>query len=382
VTRAATIGGAADTHYSVKVHSDLAALSGSQVALFRAAGRESLFHTLPWYRNFLQSGIVPGERMRAYAVDGADGEARALLLMQHEETGGGLLRGRTLSGMANYYSSLFGPVVDPATTDLEPVLDALAARLARDDVPWDTVDLHPMSRESPAYEGMMAALSRAGFAAHRYFCFGNWYLPVNGQSYEAWLNTRTSRLSKTGRRTRRTLGAGQHFRFELFTSPGEVERGIADYETVYHSSWKIPEPHPQFVAGLMRTCAEQGWLRLGIGYYDGQPAAAQIWIVVEGIASIFKMAYDERFSKYSIGTAVSLTLMEHAIETDKVHTVDYLSGDDAYKRDWMTDRRERWGIVAYNLRTPQGLLAAAKQKAGGVVKRVRSLVRPGATKAS
>ena len=41
--------------------------------------------------------------------------------------------------------------------------------------------------------------------------------------------------------------------------------------------------------------------------------------------------------------------MEHVIDTDKVHDVDYLTGDDAYKKDWMPDRRERWGIAVFNL---------------------------------
>ena len=54
---------------------------------------------------------------------------------------------------------------------------------------------------------------------------------------------------------------------------------------------------------------------------------------------------------------------------DKVKFVDYLSGDDAYKRDWMSHRRERWGILAFNLRTPRGAIAAARHVGARAVKR-------------
>jgi CelD/BcsL family acetyltransferase involved in cellulose biosynthesis len=127
--------------------------------------------------------------------------------------------------------------------------------------------------------------------------------------------------------------------------------------------------------GLMRTCAQQGWLRLGIAYLDGVPAAAQLWVVVAGTASIYKMAYDERFAKESVGTVLSSLLMEYVIDVDKVKTVDYLSGDDAYKRDWMSHRRERWGIMAFNLHTTHGVLAAARHVGGRAAKRALGAFR-------
>ena len=92
-------------------------------------------------------------------------------------------------------------------------------------------------------------------------------------------------------------------------------------------------------------------------------------MVVDSAASIYKMAYDERFAKESVGTVLSGLLMEHVIEVDKVKVVDYLSGDDAYKRDWMSHRRERWGIMAFNLRTPRGVLAAARHVGARAAKR-------------
>jgi len=48
--------------------------------------------------------------------------------------------------------------------------------------------------------------------------------------------------------------------------------------------------------------------------------------------------------------------MRYVIDIDKVACVDYLSGDDAYKKEWMSHRRERWGIMIFNWRTWKGCL--------------------------
>jgi hypothetical protein len=59
-----------------------------------------------------------------------------------------------------------------------------------------------------------------------------------------------------------------------------------------------------------------------------------------------------------------------------VAEVDYLIGDDAYKQDWMSHRRERWGIVAYNPRTLFGLAGALKQMLGGCRRKLLTYFKP------
>ena len=95
----------------------------------------------------------------------------------------------------------------------------------------------------------------------------------------------------------------------------------------YAASWKTPEASTLFVPGLIRSCAHRGWLRLGIARLGDLPIAAQIWIVANGKADIYKLAYDERHKNYAAGTILSALLMQHAIDKDKVSEVDYLIGD-------------------------------------------------------
>ena len=62
----------------------------------------------------------------------------------------------------------------------------------------------------------------------------------------------------------------------------------------------------------------------------------------------------------SVGSVLTAAMMEHAMDIDKVKEVDYLSGDDAYKADWMACRRERTGLIAIDLRKSKGRVLAAK----------------------
>jgi hypothetical protein len=56
--------------------------------------------------------------------------------------------------------------------------------------------------------------------------------------------------------------------------------------------------------------------------------------------------------------------MQHVIDADRVRIVDYLSGDDEYKKTWMSHRREFWGLVAFNPRSVPGLAQIVRHVGG------------------
>ncbi len=145
---------------------------------------------------------------------------------------------------------------------------------------------------------------------------------------------------------------------------------MAAYKQVYARSWKQPEPYPDFMPGLIRLAAGRGWLRLGVAYKGTIPLAAQVWVVSYGKASIFKLAYDENFKSVSAGSLLTAELMRHVLDVDRVHEVDYLTGDDSYKSDWMKHRRERWGLKVFNPRSLDGLLQATRHLGGACVRRL------------
>ena len=336
-------------------------------SLFEQAGKASgVFLSQQWFHNLAATASQAKESLRIYGAS-SDGRPTVLLPLCHN-TQDNPLRPRILRAHANFYTSFFSPLAagwdQSSRQSLESVIQAIAAETPR----WDIIDLHPMAPDSAPYQDLRQALRRAGMAVQEYFCFGNWYLEVAGRSYREYFDGLPGKLRSTIQRKTRQLEKSGRARIEILTDTKETEQAIAAWEQVYRSSWKQPEAYPGFMPGLIRTCAREGWLRLGLLHIDGKPAAAQLWIVCHGTASIYKLAYDEKFAACSPGTVLTAHMMQHAIDVDRVREVDYLTGDDAYKRDWMSHRRERHGIMAFNLRTAQGMLAAGRHIGGRAAK--------------
>ena len=278
-----------------------------------------------------------------------------------------------VGALANYYTTLYAPAMedDLRAEDLLPLM--LALRRGHRGTP--AYRFWPMDPHSREFQLLRDALRLAGLRPHEYFAFGNWYLQVDGD-WPAYLKNRSGQLRSTIKRMTKRLAAEDNGRLEIIRDTADVERGIAAYEAVYGASWKVPEPYVEFIPGLIRLCAERGWLRLGLAWIGDKPIAAQLWIVNAGRAHIYKVAYDEAFKAIAPGTLVTALLLEEAIERDRVTEVDYLIGDDAYKKTWMSHRRERFGLVAYDPATPRGLFGLLRQAAGNAWRRLRALRPP------
>lgn len=363
----------------VRVYSGLDQLHQSFLNLFEEAGRQSIFLTLPWFQNFIQTAMAPEDRARIYAAStpGEQESAAGMLLMRSSKNSNSIVSSRKLEALANYYSSFYAPQLAVSTGESRETLWALIVAIAEEKPRWDVVEIKPLDVQSQEFPELVEAFRAGGFIVQTFFSFGNWYLPVNGRSFAQYLESLPSALKNTVSRKRKKLERVGRTNIEIVCGGPGLEAAIDAYMKVYLASWKQPEPYPQFVPGLIRMCAAMGTLRLGIIYVEGAPAAAQLWIVHHGNALIYKLAYDEHFGELSVGTILSAALFQHVLDVDKVAEVDYLSGDDTYKKDWMSHRRERWGILALNSRTPRGVLAIARHVGGRAVKdAAMSLAKP------
>jgi Acetyltransferase (GNAT) domain len=279
--------------------------------------------------------------------------------------------GHALYSLSNYYSALYGPVMSSGHGVHEVDWSAWARWMA-DQEGSAVIQLMPLAEDGPFLHAAQAALCDRSYLTDRFFCFGNWYLPWgDGQDAHAYWQGRPSRLRHTVERAERRLARSHDWRVDIVQGPGDaLTHGIAAYQSVYAGSWKEPEPNPAFMPSLMQMAAHQGSLRLGMLWLDGQVVAAQVWFVHEGVAHIFKLAYLPGHEKLSLGSVLTAALMRHVIDVDGVREVDFGSGDDDYKRDWMSHRRERLGLVAFHVRRPAGLWAAARHVGGRRLRRV------------
>ena len=140
-------------------------------------------------------------------------------------------------------------------------------------------------------------------------CSNNWYLLLNGRTFNQYLATRPSRLVSTIKRRRRKLEAQHSVRVTIDVTPERVR----DFIMVYELSWKRPEPYPDFIPTLATTCARLGVLRLGVLDVDGVPAAAQLWITTGRKSVIYKLAYDDAYVDFSVGSILSSEMFRYAM---------------------------------------------------------------------
>ena len=347
---------------SVAAYRNPAEMPPAMRSLFDGAARGEVELSLEWFANLQAAVFGDDDTVRYYAAE-LNGSPTAILPV-HAARGDGR-RVPEIESLANFYTSLYSPLVGPGAdpTDLARLLQAARADCTRARV----LNFHPMAVDSRAYEAMVVALRSIGCIPFRYYCFGNWYLKVD-RSWSAYLEQRDGVLRNTIRRKRRRfLAAGGSF--EIVTGMAEVESATAEFNALYRQRWKRAEPYAAFIPGLLRWLAGSGKLRLGIARIGGRAIAAQLWIVSGGKASIYKMAYDEAQAIHAPGTLLTAHLMEQVIDVDRVAEVDYLIGDDPYKQAWMSHRRERWGIVAYDAASLPGIARLLCEILGRTIRR-------------
>jgi hypothetical protein len=311
-----------------------------------------------WLRNFERTVMADIDGTRLLCLR-RGGEVRAVLSLNVNPE---LARfGGTVGALANYYTALWAPALaeDVTGIDLVPLFAALRSEEGR----LPVLQFGPMDTSSPGYAVLAEGLRAAGYCLEDYLAHGNWYLPVQS-GWDHYLASLTSKLRSNIKRNGKKLEA-LGARIEIVSAPDDVDRAVDAYEAVYAKSWKRGEPVAGFIRGLAHTCAEAGWLRMGLLWLEDVPLAAQFWIISGPRAAIYKLAYDEKYKDLSPGNALTAKMMRMAIETDQVREVDYLIGDDEYKRLWMTHRRERRGLAAYDLATATGLAYALKSKFSG-----------------
>ncbi|WP_420605436.1 GNAT family N-acetyltransferase [Novosphingopyxis sp.] len=322
----------------------------SAAAAFARAAQPRLFDRAE-YLAPLHAAAFADQPLRLLRVarDGAE-----LWLPMVEEA-----RGR-LKALSNWYSFRWSPVFRHAEDDaLKSGLMRAAARSLQSRA--HAVTLSPIAEEDAAL--LQRAFAAEGWHARMEQCDENHILRVRGRSFDEYWADRPGRLRSTVKRK----GKSSAVQTRILTHFDKA--AWADYQTVYARSWKPEEGSPDLLEGLAQSESAGGSLRLGLAYVEGRCVAAQFWTCEHGEALIHKLAYDERYAKASAGTLLTHALFRHVIDEDRVDLVDYGTGSDAYKRDWMEDMRPRFRLTAIRPRHPANWPGMAKALLARLVRR-------------
>ncbi|MFL9839464.1 GNAT family N-acetyltransferase [Sphingomonas sp. ST-64] len=249
---------------------------------------------------------------------------------------------------ASWYTLAFAPLATPGCpADLRA--DLLAAIAKRLRSRFGAITLWPLEPEISAE--LQAAFRRAGWLAIERIEAAHWVAHTRGEDFDAYWARRASKLRNTVRRRTKNSAVAVEI-YETFDADA-----WAAYETVYASSWKPAEGSPAFLRAFAEQEGAAGTLRLGIARRDGRPVAAQFWTVENGIATIHKLAHLESEREHSPGTLLSYAMFRHVLDQDRPDLLDYGNGDEPYKAEWMDERRERYRLRLFDLRSLSGIAA-------------------------
>lgn len=316
-------------------------LPESANTLFEQGEKDSIFFSRPWFENLTPAALDHDQAMVLACVVAGNKVMAILPLMK----GDGNIWQSLMHRYTTHYSLLL------ADDDQQRVLTCLAQGLSH--LPLHSLLLEPVADNDSRIIGLQQIMERAGYRCEHIFRHYNWIYRVQGQSYEDYMAARPANLRNTISRKQRKLDREHGYEIRLFTG-NEVPPAMSDYYAVYSASWKANEQYVDFLNGIVASFSQQGWSRLAVLYVKRQPIAAQLWFVHHGKANIFRLAYDKEWRPYSPGSILTRFLMKYVIDIDKVVEIDFLTGNDAYKQDWMADRRERFALSCVKNVKPTG----------------------------
>lgn len=331
-------------------------LPASVESLFALSSKQSMFLTREWFDTLHGTAFDKGETLLLATVVDHD-QVLALLPL----VGDGVHR----RAFSHRYTARFSLLL--ASKEAE-VLLCLVQGLEK--MPVDAIELSPVADDDSNLLALGDVLEKRGYTHHQHFFFYNWVHRTAQESFERYMAARPARLRNTIDRKRRKLAREHGYDIHMFRGD-EVRSGLVDYHEAYSSSWKANEQYVALLDALAINMSTRDWTRLAILYIDGCAAAAQLWFVVENKASIFRLAYDERWKKYSPGSILTAYLMEYVIDVDKVEEIDFLTGNEAYKQDWMSERRQRFRVLFVRPRRVCGKSATYGQKIRQLFSRIR-----------
>jgi CelD/BcsL family acetyltransferase involved in cellulose biosynthesis len=282
--------------------------------------------------------FAPAARFHAVAVE-SEGRLLAALPLVGRRVGRVIEAGDLPT---NAWSASGELLLDPIGAN-DVVLDRLAAGLA--ELPWSLLWLDSAPFETPRWQGLMAAVARAGFGSdcHERFRIGQVEIDHDWEGYRArWSKNHRHNMKKA---VKRAEAAGQtglvvHSR----PAPDEVEGLLRQGFEIEDRGWKgaggssvMQSPGMfEFYCRQARQLAEWGNLHLVFLEHQGRPIAFEYGWSAKGTYYSPKVGYDEAYAELVPGQLLRLHLLERFFAEPERTLVDFFGPQVEATARWAT----------------------------------------------
>ena len=309
------------------------------------SGAASPFLTWAWHRACAEA--LPADaaaNCRAVVLRGATGDVEAVFPFRVQ-------RAHPWGVPVTELGWAFGDLGSPDHLDLlaspKADLDALVGALDR--LPWGVIRLANLAEDGSNVDRFCEACDRHGWTVRRRPIRRCPYLELP-ESWDAYLSSLSSHGRHAIRRKERKLRREHHV---ALTDYGQerIEEGLRHLERLHAQRWDgggalsdpvIQRLHSRFAASL----AERGQLWLVSLDLDGSPAAAWYGFTSGDTVYHYQSGRDPRWERDRVGTVLVSLMIRQAIERG-YRRLDFLRGDEAYKREWTQTARQAYEIVVF-----------------------------------
>ncbi|WP_461456893.1 GNAT family N-acetyltransferase [Parasphingorhabdus sp.] len=312
--------------------------------------QKSLFDRMEWLKQLHEQCLPDTQPL---IVHSAENDAQAWMFLTKKRFG-------NYTALANWYNFTYRPIFTGKFDEVTKL--ALLAGVAKKLKSLSYhIEIAPVPEEDYAASLTERAFEQAGWVVFKSKADDNHILVVNGRTFDQYWAERPGQLRNTVRRKAKKNIVSIRIETEF------SEEHWADYCDVYAKSWKPEEGSPDFLKNIAQQEAAAGCLRLGLAYIDGKPVAAQFWTVENSEALIHKLAHIADATKSSPGTLLSVAMFQHAIDVDRVKLIDFGTGNDPYKREWMEDVRTRYRLEMFWPNNPLSWLSILRHRMSALV---------------
>lgn len=320
---------------------------------------------LPWFvqlKNFQQQNRIKAQQEYLLLRIFQDQQLVVVLplMSAHQQ--------RTLVALSNYYSPEFKPLqladAGICNDKLWPILLAAMSTLWP---AWQRLQLHPLSTTTAAQIQQSCPVHVSAVASN----FGHNWRAFATSNTAYWQNRQSQLVNTIRRKKKKLLQLGADIQIHRQLTP-EL---LAAYWHIYQHSWKQAEPSTDFINWLLQFASERGQLRLGLLRIDGAAVAFQFWLVQKQQAAIVKLSQDQAFDALSPGTVLMAAMIDDVMTQDGVTELDFLTGNDAYKAQWMDQCLPLLQLDLYNCQHLLGRICFLKSQLNRKLSALRQLCR-------
>lgn len=111
------------------------------------------------------------------------------------------------------------------------------------------------------------------------------------------------------------------------------------------SSLKQQSDVAQYFKEAAIAASAQKRFVIAISFIDDEPVSAMSGFVNDGKLYIYKIGYNEKFKKYSVGEATMMDLIEYAHESPAIHAIDSCADPDSQL--WNRGLPDRQDVLSY-----------------------------------